>query len=110
MSDFVGTISTAAPQIRFHENYTAKCDIFSLGMNLFIYLFQVIFNYYQKGVVYYWMIYNKYPYKDLLQKDEYLKYPLQFPKNGVDGFLIPEEVIDLIKRMLKYEEKERPTW
>ena len=56
------------------------------------------------------MIYNKYPYKDLLQKDEYLKYPLQFPENGVDGFLIPEEVIDLIKRMLKYEEKERPTW
>ncbi len=57
------------------------------------------------GVVYYWMIYDKYPYKDLLEKDEYLKYPLQFPEKGEDGFGIPEDVIDLIKRMLKYEEK-----
>lgn len=35
---------TAAPQIVFKEEYTSKCDIYSLG------------------VILYWMIYDRYPF------------------------------------------------
>jgi len=60
MTDYVGTECTAAPQIRFRQEYSAKCDVFSLG------------------AVYYWMIYNRYPYKDQLDRDQYIKTQVQF--------------------------------
>jgi len=50
MSEFVGTLCTSSPQVRYKEDYTMKCDIYSLG------------------VVYYWMIYGKYPFKDMISR------------------------------------------
>jgi len=45
---------TAAPQIVFKEEYTSKCDIYSLG------------------VILYWMIYNRFPYEKVPIRQDYL--------------------------------------
>ena len=35
-----GTLLTSSPQIIFKEQYTSKCDIYSLGMTLYWMMFQ----------------------------------------------------------------------
>jgi serine/threonine protein kinase len=92
-SVYVGTICSAAPQIRFREGvYTGKCDVFSLG------------------VVYYWMIYGAYPFRDQMEKHEYLEYQLQMGDYGVDNFIVADDVKKLIRSMLAYDEAKRPDW
>jgi hypothetical protein len=36
------------------------------------------------------MIYGKYPWKDFLSKDEYLKAKVEFGETGVDGWVVSD--------------------
>lgn len=59
--EHVGTMITAAPQIVFQEEYTSKCDIYSLG------------------VILYWMIYNRYPFERVPNRQDFTENKLQVP-------------------------------
>jgi serine/threonine protein kinase len=52
---------TAAPQIVFKEEYTSKCDIYSLG------------------VILYWMIYDKNPFEKVPSREDFTSNKLSIP-------------------------------
>jgi serine/threonine protein kinase len=61
LEEHVGTMITAAPQIVFKEEYTNKCDIYSLG------------------VILYWMIYDKYPFEKVPSRLDFTMNKLSIP-------------------------------
>ena len=84
----VGTMITAAPQILFHEEYTSKCDIYSLG------------------VILYWMIYDKFPFEKPPKKEEFLHSQIDFPKSE----FCTGRLEKILKEMLEYQEQNRIGW
>ena len=56
------------------------------------------------------MIYKKYPFKDNISKEEYLKYKVEYIDMGNDGFIVTDEVKNLMKAMMTYDEENRPDW
>lgn len=89
---FSGTIQYMSPQILMQDSYTYQTDVWSLG------------------ITFYFMVFKQLPWKaykvlGILEEIE--------QQNGVD---IPEEVygvdpslLDMLRLMLKYEERERIT-
>lgn len=84
--EHVGTMITAAPQIVLHQEYTNKCDIYSLG------------------VILYWMIFNRYPFDKPPTKED-LEKKIVFPK--CREFNPSEEMLELLRDMLTYDEGNR---
>ena len=68
---------TAAPQIVFKEEYTNKCDIYSLG------------------VILYWMIYDRFPFERPPTKQDFLNNTLSFP--DCKYFPVSEEMKKVLK-------------
>lgn len=85
----VGTECTKAPQIKFKESYTSKCDIYSLGVTL------------------YWMFYGKYPFEDNASRNE-IKAGPQFDSDA--AMKLSPETKYLLKQMLAFSEDDRITW
>lgn len=89
--EHVGTMITAAPQIVFKEEYTSKCDIYSLG------------------VILYWMIYNRYPFDRVPNRQDFTDHKLQIPEKS-PYFAVSPEMQKLLKQMLAYQEADRIDW
>lgn len=86
-----GTPLYMSPQLLAEQAYTAKCDIWSLG----ILLYEIIFGY---GP---WICRNLQAYKDNVMRK-----PLAFPFNGKIG----ENTKDFIKKCLVVDEEKRISW
>jgi hypothetical protein len=56
------------------------------------------------------MVYKKYPFRDNLSKEEYLKFRVDYNDVGTDGFIVTDEVKNLMKVMMAYDEQDRPEW
>ena len=85
----LGTPIYMSPQLLKQENYSYKCDIWSMG------------------VVTYELIFGKKPWTGtnvMSIESSIQNNPLTFPET------IPKSVEDLIRQMLSYEEKDRPDW
>ncbi|EGR29853.1 protein kinase domain protein [Ichthyophthirius multifiliis] len=92
MDSLVGTPLYMSPQILKNQKYSAKCDIWSIGL------------------IFYQLIYGKTPWPcativDLVQN--MFESPLQFPKLGQFGEIIDENIKLIIKGCLQFEENER---
>lgn len=82
-TDFRGTLATLAPQVML-QNYNNKCDIYSLGATL------------------YWILYNKFPYKETNQKkliEAMENQPVKCPAEP----LYSEELKLVVERMLIFD-------
>lgn len=86
-----GTPLYMSPQLLSEQSYTAKCDIWSLG----ILLFEIIFGY---GP---WICRNLQAYKENVTRK-----PLAFPFNGKLG----ESTKDFIRKCLVVDEDKRMSW
>lgn len=88
----LGTTSYMAPEVYYFQKYDKKIDIFSLGVCL------------------YEMLYGELPF---FGKDEDETYEL-VKKNEINfnsrGVKISEELQELIRKMLKFDPKERISW
>jgi hypothetical protein len=49
------------------------------------------------------MIYRKYPFRDNLSKEDYLKFRVEYSHVGADGFIVTDEVKNLIKALMAYD-------
>lgn len=56
------------------------------------------------------MVYKKYPFRDNLSKEEYMKFRVEYNDVGADGFIVTDEVKNLMKAMMAYDEHDRPEW
>lgn len=91
LDEICGTPLYMAPQILYEKAYTAKCDIWSLG----IMLYEMVFGY---GP---WVCRNMESYRyNIMNK------PLSFPYNGKIG----QHTKDFIKRCLVINEERRIGW
>lgn len=91
MNFICGTPLYMCPQLLKEEQYTAKCDIWSLG----VMLYEMIFGYSP------WVSRNLDSYKQNI-----LTRPVAFPYNGKIG----ENTKDFIKKCLVLDEKNRMSW
>ncbi|CAD8133136.1 unnamed protein product [Paramecium pentaurelia] len=93
----VGTPAYAAPQLFLESKFSSKADVYSLG------------------VIFYQLIYGQLPIQantqpELLQKLRSLKAtPKQCDEQCPTGF-VPQNIRELIQKMLYYDENERCSW
>ncbi|CAD8182749.1 unnamed protein product [Paramecium octaurelia] len=101
MRSGIGTPVYAAPQVNLGEDYTNKCDVYSLG------------------VVIYEMIYSKYPiyaasldqYFEALKKTKDKKIQItEFPKNLEGTPQEKEKLFQFLSQSLIYDESSRISW
>ena len=86
---FLGTSLTMAPEVHEGTSYGLKADIWSLG------------------IVYYQMIYGKYPY---LGKDDFEIYTDSKNKPKFSGVNISAEAKDFILKCLTFNQENRIGW
>ncbi|CAD8128042.1 unnamed protein product [Paramecium sonneborni] len=96
----VGTPAYAAPQLYLEDQYSSKCDVYSLG----VILFQLAFN-------------NRLPFtaKTIPELTAFLRdlktKPFQCPELTQEGpQQVKKAIQNLINKMMLYSEEERPGW